>query len=136
MIYCLMRMIVKLCRFSVLQHCHVRPYQQAFVAISNHRQSRSLDLENCVLGSVLCKCVDLLHLELVETFLLWDCDTTAARASFMDWPPFVRKRCITEDRKIMNVIDHCCYYHHYYYYYDHKTSTERDTKASVLVSQI
>ena len=62
-IYCLMRMIVKLCWFSVLQHCHVRPYQQAFAAINNHRQSRSLDLENCVLSSVLCKCVDLLQLQ-------------------------------------------------------------------------
>ena len=39
----------------------MRPYQQAFAAIDNHRQSRSLDLENCVLSSVLCKCVDLLH---------------------------------------------------------------------------
>ena len=62
--------------------------------------------------------------------------STAARASFMDWPPSVRKRCMTEDRKIMNVIDHYCYYHHYYYYYDHRSSTERDTKASVLLSQI
>ena len=36
---------------------------------------------------------------------------------------------MTEDRKIMNVIDHYCYYHHYYYYYDHTSSTERDTKS-------
>ena len=43
---------------------------------------------------------------------------------------------MTEDRKIINVIDHYCYYHHYYYYYDHKSSTDRDTKASVLLSQI
>ena len=41
---------------------------------------------------------------------------------------------MTEDREITNVIDHYCYYHHYYYYYDHRTSTDRDTKASVLLS--
>ena len=53
----------KIMLISVLQLCHVRPYQQAFAAINNHRQSRSLDLENCVLSSVLCKCVDLLQLQ-------------------------------------------------------------------------
>ena len=66
---------------------------------------------------------------------------TAARASFMDWPPFVRKRCMTEEKEgkteklsmlliiIVTIIIIITIM-------NHRNSTDHDVKGSALLSQI